>query len=209
MQHCNPAYSIGDRRAQERSLLQCFIHQKRAQGWCRLKHCRAISLFTGSWKQAGTGLPHVPKSAACLVDKNLMLTVQCQSRWFSESWRGDILIAGRWQSTGSTGFSLRLRLRLYSLSYLDSTGLQQKGSRLTIVFSTSLINKLSCKTGRNNWTKTEKDGFDFETVESRKRNTGRTFEDFTSYRSLVYCFGTGLHRCCELYSSLYKEEIMP
>ncbi|RYY13864.1 MAG: FtsX-like permease family protein, partial [Chitinophagaceae bacterium] len=91
------------------------------------------------------------------------------------------------KAPGSTGFSTSVAPAVYiPLSYLDSTGLQQKGSRINYRFFYKFDKPTDvAKLVETIEPRLEKDGFDFETVESRKRNTGRTFEDFTQFLSLI------------------------
>jgi putative ABC transport system permease protein len=70
--------------------------------------------------------------------------------------------------------------------YLEQTGLLKKGSRFSFNFyyyfgAATDVEKLVSTIGP----KLDKEGLDHETVASRKRNTGRAFEDFTQFLTLI------------------------
>ena len=72
------------------------------------------------------------------------------------------------------------------LNYLDQTGLSQKGSRINYNFYYKFGNDVDVeKLVKKLEPRLEKAELDFETIESRKENTGRSFEDLTEFLVLV------------------------
>jgi putative ABC transport system permease protein len=72
------------------------------------------------------------------------------------------------------------------MQYLQQTGLITKGSRINYSFyykfsSTINVNKLAKKID----TQLDKEGFNYDTIETRKENTGRSFADLSRFLSLV------------------------
>lgn len=128
------------------------------------------------------------KKQAAVVDKTLLLQFNAKP--------GDTVMVGNvafviegslLKAPGQTGLSASVAPAVYiPLAYLEATGLTEKGSRIThnqyYKFSNTatgeqVVNQLE--------TQLDAEGFDFETVESQKRDTGRSFEDLTSFLGLV------------------------
>ncbi|RYG00329.1 MAG: FtsX-like permease family protein, partial [Chitinophagaceae bacterium] len=182
--------SLGDSRAKELSFASMVLFTK-TQG-TRLVQVKALEgdfPFYGSLEtrpaEAGKSFR---KNQQALVDKTLML--QFNSKVGDSIKVGEVtfLIAGILdKAPGSTGISTTVAPTVYiPMQYLAETKLQQKGSRINYNF----YYKFNKQTNVEQLVKTieprlEKDGFDYETVEGRKRSTGRTFEDFTQFLSLI------------------------
>ena len=123
-----------------------------------------------------------------LVDKTLMLQYHAKP---GDSIRvGDLSfrIAGILnKAPGRTGISTTIAPPVYiPMRYLESAGLLKKGSRTSFYYyikfdSRTHIDKLVASVGP----RLEKEGLDYETVESRKKNTDRAFGDFTEFLTLI------------------------
>lgn len=199
--------SLGDQRSQERSFAS-MIYFIKNQG-TRLVQVRALEGFYpyyGSLETtpAAAGLTFRSGRQA-LVDKTLML--QYGARVGDSIKIGDIsfIIGGILKkSPGRNEISLTVAPPVYiPLRYLSQTGLMQKGSRIDYRYyfqfdSTTDIRKLISAIAP----RLEKAGMDYETVESRKKNTGRAFEDFTQFLTLI-SFVALLLGCIGVASSIH------
>ncbi|HMF72838.1 MAG TPA: FtsX-like permease family protein [Flavitalea sp.] len=182
--------SIGDRKAHERSFASMVMFKK-TQG-TRLVQVRALEgdfPFYGKLEtRPAAAAKEFRSNQQALVDKTLMLQFNAKPGDSIKVGEVTFMIAGVLnKAPGSTGISTSVAPSVYiPMKYLDATKLQQKGSRISYRFyykfdrATDVEKLVSSIEPR-----LEKDGFDFETVESRKRNTGRTFEDFTQFLSLI------------------------
>src|SRR6185295_7227868 len=91
------------------------------------------------------------------------------------------------KAPGRTNLSTTVAPPVYiPLQYLKQTGLIQKGSR----FSYNYYFKYKSQVDIDNIVsgirpKLEKEGADYDTVEGRKRNSGRAFEDFNRFLTLI------------------------
>ncbi|MHA4846575.1 ABC transporter permease [Flavitalea antarctica] len=182
--------SIGDRRAHELSFASMVMFTK--TGGTRLVQVRALE---GDFPFYGK-LETKPVSASAqfrnkqeaLVDKTLMLQFNAKPGDSIKVGEVTFMIAGTLnKAPGSTGISTSVAPAVYiPMKYLPDTKLQQKGSRISYHFYYKFDKPTDVeKLVTTLEPKFEKDGYDFETVESRKRNTGRTFEDFTQFLSLI------------------------
>ncbi len=136
---------------------------------------------------AGAGTTFRKKRAA-VIDRTLLLQFNAKP--------GDSVIVGNVtfviegglrKAPGQTGLSASVAPVVYiPLSYLEATGLTEKGSRIThnqyFRFNTKVAGK---NTIDRLEAQLETEGYDYETVESQKRDTGRSFEDLTSFLGLV------------------------
>ena len=128
------------------------------------------------------------KKRAAVVDKTLLLQFNAKT--------GDTVMVGNvafviegslQKAPGQTGLSASVAPVVYiPLEYLEATGLTEKGSRITHNQYYQFNNAV---TGSNQVSQLEArldaEGYDYETVESQKRDTGRSFEDLTSFLGLV------------------------
>lgn len=182
--------SLGTERSEERTFASMVYFQK--NGGTRLVNVRALS---GDFPYYGD-IETTPKTASrsfrlgkqALVDKTLML--QYDAKPGDSIKVGEVIfeIAGVLnKAPGQTGFNAAVAPIVYiPLSYLEETGLSQKGSRITYNFYYKFppetnVNKLAKRLEP----KLEKAELDYETIESRKENTGRSFEDMTEFLALV------------------------
>jgi putative ABC transport system permease protein len=182
--------SLGTERSEERTFASMIYFQK--NGGTRLVNVRALS---GDFPYYGN-IETTPKTASrsfrlgkqALVDKTLML--QYDAKPGDSIKVGEVIfeIAGVLnKAPGQTGFTAAVAPIVYiPLDYLEETGLSQKGSRITYNF----YYKFSPETNVNKLAKRlepqlEEAELDYETIESRKENTGRSFEDLTEFLALV------------------------
>jgi putative ABC transport system permease protein len=128
------------------------------------------------------------KQQQALVDKTLMLQFNAQVGDSVQIGELTFVIAGILnKAPGRTGISATVAPPVYiPYRYLEQTGLLKKGSRFSFNFyyhfgANTDVEKLVSTIKP----KLDKEGLDHETVASRKRNTGRAFEDFTQFLTLI------------------------
>jgi len=182
--------SIGQTRSEERSFAS-MIYFPTNQG-TRLVQIRALQ---GDFPYYGS-IETNPLQAAnkfrndkmALVDRTLMLQFNAHVNDSIKVGNLTFLIAGVLnKAPGQTGISTSVAPIVYiPLRYLQQTGLTERGSRITYSFYYKLpghvnINQLVKKIG----TRLDKAEMNYETVETRKENTGRSFEDLSRFLSLV------------------------
>jgi putative ABC transport system permease protein len=181
---------LGDERSQERSFASMVYFLK--GGGTRLVQVRALD---GHYPFYGE-LETTPVAAAgrfrngreALVDKTLMLQFDAQ---IGDSIQlGDVTfaIAGVLnKAPGRNTISTTVAPPVYiPLQYLDATGLVQKGSRIAYNYYYKFNDEEAIQNVIDTLEpKLEEAGMDYDTVEERKRNTGRSFEDFTQFLSLI------------------------
>jgi putative ABC transport system permease protein len=182
--------SLGEARSEERGFASMIYFPK--NGGTRLVNVRALS---GDYPYYGD-IETSPEAASrsfrnnceALVDKTLMLQFDAKTGDSIQVGELKFRIAGVLnKAPGQTSFSASVAPIVYiPLSYLEETGLLQKGSRITYNFYyrfsrdtdiDKLVKKLEPQL--------EKLELDYETIESRKENTGRSFEDLTGFLALV------------------------
>lgn len=181
---------LGDERSQERSFASMVYFVK--GGGTRLVQVRALD---GRYPFYGE-LETTPAAAAgrfrngraALVDKTLMLQFDAQ---IGDSIQlGDVTfaIAGVLnKAPGRNTISTTVAPPVYiPLQYLEATGLVQKGSRIAYNYYYKFNDEEAIQPVIDTLEpKLEEAGMDYDTVEERKRNTGRSFEDFTQFLSLI------------------------
>ncbi len=182
--------SLGNQRSQERTFAS-MIYFIKNQG-TRLVQVKALEgnyPYYGSLETipAEAGL-HFGTGRQALVDKTLMLQY---GAIVGDSIKiGDLsfVISGILKkSPGRNEMSTTAAPPVYiPLRYLEQTGLMQKGSRIDYRYyykydSTTDIQKLVSALEP----RLEQAGMDYETVESRKKNTSRAFDDFTQFLTLI------------------------
>lgn len=161
-------------------------------GGTRLVQVRALG---GEFPYYGK-LETVPEAAAAtfrkqrqaLVDKTLMLQFDAE---VGDSVKvGEVMfeIAGRLeQAPGQTGISTTVAPAVFiPLEYLPATGLNQKGSRINYKYYFRLEEGLDADRladGLDSLMEVARMGYD--TIASRKRETGRSFADLNKFLSLV------------------------
>lgn len=176
--------------AEERSFASMVLFAK--SGGTRLVQVRALG---GDYPYYGT-LETVPAAAAtgfrsnrqALVDKTLMLQFGAE---VGDSIKvGEVLfeIAGRLdRAPGQSGISTTVAPAVFiPLSHLDATGLSQKGSRINYDYYFHLREGVDADVlaeGLDSLLEVHRMGYD--TIASRKRETGRSFADLNKFLSLV------------------------
>ncbi|WP_026462125.1 ABC transporter permease [Adhaeribacter aquaticus] len=182
--------SIGPTKSEERSFAS-MVYFIKNQG-TRLVQIRALS---GAYPYYG-GIETTPVQAAqnfrrhqnALVDKTLMLQYNAQIGDSIKVGELTFKIAGILnKAPDQSGLSATVAPAVYiPLQYLDQTGLTKKGSRINYKFYYQLdagtnIKKLVKQLDA----RLEREGFSYETIESKKENTGKSFEDLTRFLTLV------------------------
>jgi putative ABC transport system permease protein len=126
---------------------------------------------------------------AALVDQSLMLQYDAKP--------GDSVMIGELsfviegsllKAPGQTGLSASIAPVVYiPMQFLDSTGLMQKGSRVSYKYYLTFKNSTTDtqKLTEQIEPLLETNGFYYETVESQKQDTGRAFRDLTYYLEIV------------------------
>ncbi len=182
--------TLGNKRSEERTFAS-MVYFTKNQG-TRLVQVRALQ---GDYPYYGS-IETTPVEASrefrsgrkAIADKTLMLQFNAQVGDSIQVGEVSFEIAGIINKTpGRTGLSTTLAPPVYiPLQYLERTGLTQKGSRINYNFyfqfdSSKNAGKVLSSIER----RLETEGMDYETVESRKRNTSRSFEDFTQFLTLI------------------------
>jgi putative ABC transport system permease protein len=182
--------TLGDRRSEERSFASMIFFTK--NGGTRLVQVRALQ---GQFPYYGS-LKTLPDSAGisfrvkqqAIVDETLMLQYDAHTGDSIKVGAVTFAIAGKLlNAPGQTGFSASIAPIVYiPLQYLERTGLTQKGSRINYHYffkydHSEDIHKLLERLKP----RLEANDLSYETVESQKEDTGRSFSDLTRFLSLV------------------------
>lgn len=182
--------SLGDKRSHEQSFASMILFKK--NGGTRLAQIRALQ---GDFPYYGE-LETIPAVAAksftskqqALVDQTLML--QYGARTGDSIKVGEVTfeIAGTLlKAPGQTGLSASVAPAVFiPLRYLEQTGLSQKGSRINYRYYFKYNRPVNI-TQITDTIKPRLDAADlnYETIESKKEDTGRSFSDLTRFLSLV------------------------
>lgn len=182
--------SLGDDRSRERSF-PSMVYFIKGQG-TRLVQVKALE---GSFPYYGE-LETLPAKAGtdfkkgkyALVDKTLMLQFNARVNDSIKVGLSTFIIAGTLnKAPGQTGLTSSVAPVVYiPLRYLEETGLISKGSRINYSFYYKFNGKTDVdKLAKNLDKQLDKDGFNYDTVSSRKENTGRSFADLSRFLSLV------------------------
>lgn len=178
------------RRSQEQHLASMILFTK--NGGTRLVQVRALE---GEFPYYGP-LETLPAAAGisfrgsqrALVDETLMLQYGANTGDSIKVGEVTFAIAGKLvKAPGQTGLSASVAPIVYiPLQYLKQTGLSQKGSRISFHFffkfnDSTDLQKLYARLRPA----LEASDFNYETVESRKEDTGRAFSNLTRFLSLV------------------------
>jgi putative ABC transport system permease protein len=181
---------LGNDRSQERSFASMIFFPK-SKG-TRLVQVRALE---GNFPYYGT-LETIPLQAGtnfkkgkyALVDRTLMLQFNAKVNDSIKVGNVTFLIAGLLnKAPGQTGISSGIAPVVYiPLRYLEQTGLAKMGSRITYSYFYKLKrNQNVTKLVKKLEPKLDKAGFNYDTIETRKENTGRSFADLSRFLSLV------------------------
>ncbi|MDB5023686.1 MAG: macB 6 [Mucilaginibacter sp.] len=182
--------SLGDRRSRERSFAS-MIYFPKGKG-TRLVQVRALQgdfPYYGSLEtipiKAGTDFR---KGKKAVVDQTLMLQFNAKVNDSIKVGKVTFLISGILnKAPGQTGISAGIAPIVYiPLQYLEQTGLMQKGSRISYNFYYKYDHKADIsKLTKSLDARLDKAGMNYDTIERRKENTGRSFGDLTRFLSLV------------------------
>ncbi len=182
--------SLGDKRSEERSFVS-MVYFPKSSG-TRLVQVRALQ---GGFPYYGT-LETAPVSAGqsfkqgktALVDKTLMLQFNAHVNDSIKVGNVTFLIAGVLnKAPGQTGISSSMAPIVYiPMQYLDQTGLSKKGSRIVYSFYYQYTKPVNMdKLVKQIGPRLDRAGLNYETIETRKESTGRSFGDLTKFLSLV------------------------
>jgi putative ABC transport system permease protein len=182
--------SLGGSKSEERGFASMIFFPK-SQG-TRLVQIKALQ---GDFPYYGA-LETAPVAAgrsfrngkAALVDKTLMLQYDAEVGDSIKVGEVTFLIAGTLlKAPGQTGLSTSVAPTVYiPLSYLEQTGLSQKGSRINYKFYYQFDKQTNIEElVKQLEPRLEKEGLNYDTVASQKEDTGRSFNDLTSFLSLV------------------------
>lgn len=182
--------SLGEERSEERTFASMIYFPK--NDGTRLVNVRALSGEYPFYGDIETSPAAASRSfrlgKSALVDKTLMLQFDIKPGDSIKVGEITFQIAGALnKAPGQTGFSASVAPVVYiPLSYLEGTGLSQKGSRITYNFYYKFSPDMDVqKLVKRLEPRLEKAELDYETIESRKENTGRSFEDLTEFLALV------------------------
>ncbi len=182
--------SLGNRRSEQRSFASMILFPK--SGGTRLVQVRALE---GDFPYYGE-LETTPAAAGktfknsqqAVVDQTLML--QYNAKVGDSIKVGDVTfaIAGTLlKAPGQTGVSTSVAPVVYiPLQYLQQTGLQQKGSRITYTYFFKYDQPVNMdKLVKKIEPRLEAEGYYYDTIETQKEDTGRSFRDLTRFLALV------------------------
>jgi putative ABC transport system permease protein len=182
--------SLGDKRSEERTFVSMIYFPK--GGGTRLVQVRALQggfPYYGSIEttpeQAGVSFKN---GKTALVDKTLMLQFNANVNDSIKVGNVTFLIAGVLnKAPGQTGAAASVAPIVYiPLQYLEQTGLSKKGSRIGYNFYYKYDRPVEMdKLVKNIDPRLDKANMGYETIASRKENTGRAFGDLTKFLSLV------------------------
>ncbi len=182
--------SLGDRKSEERRFASMVYFPK--SGGTRLIQVRALQ---GDFPYYGE-LETLPVAAAktfrnaqqALVDQTLMLQFNAKPGDSIKVGSFTFAIAGTLISApGQTGMSSSIAPVVYiPLSYLGKTGLQQKGSNIGYRFYFKYDHPVDMpKLAERIGPRLDVEGLNYDTIESQKEDTARSFSDVTRFLALV------------------------
>ncbi|WP_299287346.1 FtsX-like permease family protein [uncultured Mucilaginibacter sp.] len=182
--------SLGDRKSTQRSFVSMALFTKN-QG-TRFVEVRALQ---GDFPYYGS-IETTPASAATtfrkkqqvLADRNLMLQFNAHPGDSIKIGKVTFAIAGILdKAPGQTSISASVAPVIYMpLSYLEQTGLMQRGSRINYSYYIKYDRKENIeKLTTNIEPRLDKEDLSLQTVASQKEQTSRSFEDLTHFLALV------------------------
>ena len=182
--------SLGDRRSQEKRFASMVFFPK--NGGTRIIEVRALG---GDFPYYGE-LETEPAAAGrrfrsgrqALVDQTLMLQYNANIGDSVRIGKASFRIAGvLLGAPGQTGISSAVAPVVYiPIQALPQTGLEQKGSRINYRYYVKWDQPVDVKSIEEGFRETfELEGVRWETVESQKEDTARSFADLTRFLSLV------------------------
>ncbi len=184
------ADSLGDKRSEQQSFTS-MIYFPKNEG-TRLVQVRALG---GDFPYYGN-IETQPASAgrsfrntqAALVDQTVMLQFGAVVGDTIKIGNQSFVIAGTLKSApGQTGLSASVAPVVYiPLSFLEQTGLSQKGSRINYRFYFKFDEKVNMyDLVKRIEPRLEREGLNYDTVESQKEDTTRSLRDLTQFLSLI------------------------
>lgn len=182
--------SLGDRKSEERGFSSMIYFPK--NGGTRLVQVRALKgafPYYGSLETSpvSSGIDF-RKQQQALVDQTLMLQFNAKVGDSVKVGNTTFAIAGTLLSApGQTGLSAAVAPIVYiPLQYLSQTGLSQKGSRISYKYYFKYDRPVDMEAlVKNIGPRIEKENLNYDTVESQKQDTNRSFRDLTRFLSLV------------------------
>jgi putative ABC transport system permease protein len=182
--------TLGTERSEERSFASMVYFNK--SGDTRLVQIKAL---TGKFPYYGS-IETTPIQASqsfrtgqyALVDAALMQQYKAQLKDSIKIGELTFIIAGVLnQAPGQTGLSAGIAPVVYiPMQYLQKTGLVDKGSRINYNFYYKFNGSTNVdKLAESLYERLDKGNLHFETIETRKQNTGRAFSDLNRFLSLV------------------------
>jgi putative ABC transport system permease protein len=182
--------SLGDRRSEEKRFTSMIYFIK--NGGSRLIQVRALG---GDFPYYGE-LETTPATAArlfrtgqqALVDRSLMLQYNAQVGDSIKIGNTTFTIAGTLLGApGQSGLSASVAPVVYiPIAGLSATGLQQKGSRINYRYYIKYDRKVNMQqVVKDIEPRLESHGVNYDTVETQKEDTARSFSDVTRFLSLV------------------------
>jgi len=206
--------TLGEEKSEERTFASMVYFQK--SGGTRLVQVRALEggyPYYGEFEtQPASAGRSFLKGQEALVDKTLML--QFDAKVGDSIKVGDLYfsIAGVLNKMpGRSGISTTIAPPVFiPLKYLEETQLLKKGSRIAYTYYFKFSDDVDVeKSLQPLGPKFDKLSLDYDTVESRKRNTDRAFADFSEFLALI-SFVALLLGCMGVASSIHiyiKEKI--
>ncbi len=184
------ADSLADRRSEQQSFTSMIYFHKN-QG-TRLVQVRALG---GDFPYYGE-LETVPLSAgrsfrntqAALVDETVLLQFNAQVGDTVKIGNLSFVIAGTLLSApGQTGLSASVAPVVYiPLRYVEQTGLSQKGSRINYRFFFQFDQSVNMdELMKRLEPRLDKEGLNYDTVQSQKEDTDRSLTDLTQFLALI------------------------
>ena len=182
--------SLGTEKSQEKSFVSMVLFPK--TGSTRLTLVKALE---GKFPYYGS-IETTPVAAGvdfrkgkeALVDKVLMLQFNVKVGDSVKVGLVSFKIAGVLdKAPGSIGIASSMAPVVYiPMQYLEQTGLSQKGSRINSSYYFKMPGNADMeKLVKKIEPRLEKDGVNYETIQTQKEQTGRSFEDLTRFLSLV------------------------
>ncbi|MBC8033038.1 MAG: ABC transporter permease [Chitinophagaceae bacterium] len=182
--------SLGDARSTEQRFASMVLFSK--TGGTRLVQVRALEggfPYYGELETSpATAGRAFMKAQQALVDQTLML--QYNARVGDSIRVGELsfAIAGILKKApGQTGISMSVAPSVYiPLRYLDQTGLSQRGSRINFRYYFKFNNPREVATVvKQIESRLKEEDLDYDTIETQKEATGRSFKDLTKFLALV------------------------
>lgn len=182
--------SLGDDRSEERSFAS--MVQFSSNGGTRLVQVKALQ---GTFPYYGD-LETTPQAAGkdfrkgqeALVDKTLILQFNAKVGDSIRVGKVTFKIAGILnKAPGQSGISASVAPVVYiPMKYLPQTGLVQKGSRINYKYYFKYNHQVDItKLVKSIEPRLEKEGMNYDTIETQKQQTGKSFADLTNFLALV------------------------